>query len=207
MSDPARVDSIEAIAAFRTALCLFGEKVRAGLLEADAEIQRAAMWLRQDMTGYWSAQLAKRGEALARAKLELTRKKLQKTPLGGRQSGVDEEKALAVAQRRFEEAERKQAAVRRWIRQLDQEVFNYRGGVRALNQAAESDIPRALAELDRILDRLDAYVSLKPAVSEPPAGSAASGGMARPGEPDQTGDHADGTSRDGVSGDAREDRT
>ncbi len=207
MSDPARVDSIEAVAAFRTALCLFGDRVRAGLLEADAEIQRAAMWLRQDMAGYWSAQLEKRREALARAKLELTRKKLQKTPLGGRQSTVDEEKALAAAQRRYEEAERKRAAVHRWTRRLDEENFNYRGGVRALTQAAESDIPRALAELDRVLDRLDAYVALKPAASGPPATSAATGGMARPGEPGRPDDDPGDVPSDGGTGAPGEERT
>ncbi len=160
MSDFARVDSVRALKEFRVSLCKFAERARTGLDEADSAIHRTRVWLTQEQHVYWKGQIPKRGEAVTRAKLELTRKTVHKTPLGGKYSVVEERKALAVAKRRLEEAEQKFANVRRWIRQLEHEVFAYKGPVRGVERSIEHDVPAGVARLDNMIEALEAYAAV-----------------------------------------------
>ena len=162
MSRFARVDSIDSLQDFRVALCKFTELAKNGLNEAEAEIQRAEIWVKQDQATYWKAQVRRRREEVTRAKIALKRVKESKSPLGGRYSGVDEAKALKRALQRSEEAERKLANVHRWSRQLEKEAFGYKGLAQALGQAVELDVPVALAHLDKMIDALSSYVALTP---------------------------------------------
>jgi hypothetical protein len=145
MSGWARVESIESLKEFRVSLCKFAETVELGLSEADADIRRTAAWLKQDQLGYWKGQVFKRGERVTQAKLALKRKQHQKTPLGGRYSCVDEEKALALAKQRLAEAEQKLANVRRWTRRLEREASLYKGQVQGLSFGVERDVPEGEA--------------------------------------------------------------
>jgi len=162
MRDFARVDSIDALRDFRVSLCLFADAIKVGLDEAESELDRTAIWLKQDQFSHWKRQVRKCEELVTRAKIELNRKQQQKTPLGGRYSCVDEKKALAAAKRRFEEAEKKLANVRRWVRQLEHERFTYKGVAQGLFQAVEADVPNALAQLDNMIASLESYASAGP---------------------------------------------
>jgi len=159
MRDFARVDSIDALKDFRVSLCKFADAIKVGLDEAESEIDRTAIWLKQDQYIHWKRQVRKYQELLTRARIELNRKQQQKTPLGGRYSCVDEKKALAAAKRRFEEAEQKFANVRRWTRQLEQETFAYKGVAQGLIQVVDADVPNALAQLDNMIAALESYAS------------------------------------------------
>lgn len=174
MAERARVESVEALKKFRAALCKFAESVDSGLGEAEAEIQRTAHWLTHEQRNYWKRQLERRSEVYARAKGALNRKKMEKTPLGGRYSCVDEEKALAAAARRLEEAKQKQANVQRWSRVLDEESFTYRASTQGLSQATVVEIPTALAQLDNMVAAIEAYaVSTAPSEQRSTAPTAA----------------------------------
>lgn len=189
MARNARVESIEGLRKFRVALCKFAETVRAGLDETEAEVQRTSFWLKQEQYNYWKGQAAKRAELYARAKSELTRKKGQKTPLGGRYSCVEEEKALAAAERKLAEAKQKLANVQRWNRQLDDERYSTQGVILGMSQATEVDIPVALAQLDNMITALEAYATAGPpsaqrsvaatAAAATPASEAGAASMAR----------------------------
>lgn len=159
MSEHVRVESVEALQKFRSSLCKFAEIVTVGLDEAEADIRRTSFWITQEQHKYWKRQAEKRAELYARAKSDLNRKKMQKTSLGERCSYVDELKALAMAERRLEEARTKQANVRRWSRLLDQESFAYKGVALGMSQAVEVDVPNALAQLDNMVAALEAYAS------------------------------------------------
>jgi len=168
MSEFARVDSIELLKEFRAALFEFAEAVNVGLVEAETEIQRTAEWIKHEQSKYWKNQLYKRTELLTRAKITLKTKEQQKTPLGGRYSCVDEKKELAKAQRLLEEAEQKLNNVKRWETKLDEEAFNYKAVTQPLGQAVSSDIPRAVAQMDQIIDSLESYTSLTAPSMQPP---------------------------------------
>jgi len=162
MRDYAKVDSIDALKDLRVSLCKFADAIKAALEEAEGEIDRTAIWLKQDQNSYWKGQVRKYQELVTRAKIELNRKLHEKTPLGGRYSCVDEKKALAAAQRRCDEAELKLANVHRWARQLDQEAFTYKGVAQGLLQMVEADLPHALAQLDNMITALESYATSGP---------------------------------------------
>lgn len=161
MSDQVKVDSVDAIRIFRTNLCKLSDTIRLGIEEANADIQKTLIWLRQEQTSYWKAQVRKRAELVNRAKIDLMRKQTEYAQLGARNSCVDEKKALAAAKRNLEHAEEKLQNVRRWTRQLDQESYNYRGAMQALAQSVESDVPRFLTHLDNMVTSLESYAAVE----------------------------------------------
>jgi hypothetical protein len=184
MSQAARVESIEKLKDLRVALVVFMDSARTGLLEAEAEIQRADMWLKNDQLRYWKSQIMSRREMVTRAKIALSQKKLTHTPLGGHYSCVDEEKALQLARRRLEEAETKVANVQKWGRRLDEEVFEYKGQVQSLSRTIESDLPAAVNQLDRMTEALESYATLQAAGLADLDTAAAAPSVARGGELD-----------------------
>ncbi|MBI4582393.1 MAG: hypothetical protein HY718_22045 [Planctomycetes bacterium] len=178
-------------------MCKFVELARSALGEAEADLQRHASWLSDDRQRHWKGELVRRTEAMRQAKMALLEKKLQKTSTGGRPSCVDEEKALAAATRRLEEAQQKGENTRRWIRQLDEKVFQYKGLIQSLNHALDVDAVNILGLLDRMMAALEAYVALAPppGVEElPEPGPEAS--MARPPADDRITDEDDKDAED-----------
>jgi hypothetical protein len=144
---------------FRAALCKFAQSVAVGLDESDAETRRTTAWLAQEQQDYWKRQLARRTELCTRARSAVVQKRTQVTALGGKPSAVDEEKALAAAERALEEARGKQISVRRWMRVLDQEGYSYQAVAQGLRIALQTDVPRALAQLDQMVAALEAYTA------------------------------------------------
>ena len=184
MSQAARVESIEKLKDLRVALCLLAETGRTGLLEADSEIQRVNLWLKNEQVRHWKSQIMSRSEMVSRARIALSQKKLTKTPLGGHYSCVDEEKALQLARRRLEEAETKLANVQKWNRRLDEEVFEYKGQVQALGRMVDSELPVAIAQLDRMIESLESYMAVESAGGADVDLHAALAGAARLSQPD-----------------------
>ena len=174
MSQFARVDSFQALQDFKASLHTFAEVVRVALDEAEGEIRRTIIWLKQDQHSYWKGQVRKRTELVARAKAALQQKRMQGTALGGKASDVEERKALAAAVRQLEEAERKLANVRRWVRQLEIETFNFKGTVQGLEHAVEAGVPKSTGQLDAMIQALDSYAALVPPSMEQPDGLAKS---------------------------------
>ena len=159
MGERARIESVDALLRFRANLCQFAEKVRIALDEAEAEIQRTIVWVKQQQHNHWKRQGEKRAELCTRAKSALKRKQLEKTALGGKFSYIEEEKALLAAQRNLDEAREKFANVRRWSRLLDEESFTYKSVSQGMSQAVEVEVPVALAHLDNMIAALEAYAT------------------------------------------------
>ena len=172
MVDFARVDSIDALRALRAALAQFVDEIGSALAEASTEIQRMGMWLRQEQQGHWKLQGRKRAELLSRAKLALMQKQQMRSPSGAVPSCVDEKKALTKAKRLHEEALEKMRNVRRWMRDLDDEAFDFKGQMQGVRQAIEVEVPRAMAALERMTQALQDYADLKPLMTDPQAGDA-----------------------------------
>lgn len=157
MARRARVQSIEALRTFRTALIKFAETVSSALDEADGDVRRTQDWLKPDRAGHWGREIRKRHETLTHARSALQRKKNMSTALGDAPSAVEEEIAYNHAKRRVEEAEAKLQAVRRWSQKLDREARNFQAPVRNLGITLQTDIPRALAALDHMIAALEQY--------------------------------------------------
>ena len=168
MSDYASIQSIDCLRDLRTAIARFIDSVGSALLAADAEIDRTADWLRRDRPAHWKAQLRKREEAVTRARLDLNRRRSMPTATGAKRSTVDEEKELSRRRRLLEEAEQKMLAVKRWDQQFAKGFTQYRSGVREILALVDTDLPAAMAELQRLLIALERYVALKPPSADRP---------------------------------------
>ena len=162
----ARIENIEALKAFKLALWKFAETVNVALADAEAEASGTLRWLETEQRTYWQNAERKSQELVARAAEALRHKKIFKDSSGRTPSAVDEEKALAKAKRMLEHAEEKLEHVRRHTPRLTREILLYKGQVQRLSTFVGGEIPAAAAKLDKIIEQLDAYVSLEPAEAD-----------------------------------------
>jgi hypothetical protein len=176
MSETARIDSIAELRTFRVALVKFAEACNVALGDSESDMQRTLQWLDRDQVSYWNNQLAKRAETVARCKEAVRMKKLFKSPTGSQQSAVEEEKALRIAIRNYEEAEQKIVACKQWSKRLQKEIMMYKGGVTRFTSVLGGDIPRALAMLDAMATSLEEYASLSAGAGGAAAAAATTGG-------------------------------
>lgn len=170
----ARVESVDAIKAFRRAWLKFAEAANVALTEAEADAVGTARWLESEQRTYWQNNLRKTTELVSKCEEAVRHKKIFKDSSGRTPSAVDEEKALAKARRMKEIAEEKVEAVRRYTPRLKREIMLYKGQVQRLATFLAADIPTAAAKLDKITQTLEAYLGLQA------EGAAAAGGMAQP---------------------------
>ena len=105
-------------------------------------------------------QIRKRHEFVNRCKDAVRQKKLFKDSTGRTQSAVDEEKMLQKAQRALVEGEEKLAHTKRHSIKMQREMHMYKGAVQAFGTCVASDIPNAIATLDRMIHKLEEYVAL-----------------------------------------------
>ncbi len=176
MSETARIDSIADLRGFRVALIKFADACNVALGDAEADMQRTLQWLDRDQTSYWNNQLAKRAEIVGRCKEAVRMKKLFKSQTGGQQSAVEEEKALRIAIRNYEEAEQKIIACKQWSKRLQKEIMMYKGGVTRFASVLGGDIPRALAALDAMASSLEEYAMLSAGAGGAGAAAGTTGG-------------------------------
>lgn len=177
MAEKARVHAIDALTRFRPALVNFVDECRTALMSAESDSGRAISRIRSDRYPYWKKQIRVRQDELNRAKTELAMKQAMREPDEAR-STVDERKAVEKARRRVAEAEEKTRTCQRWIRELEREQTKFQAQVSALRRVLDLDMPRAIAELDRMATALEGYTKLrgpKPA-ARPRGGSAAKPG-------------------------------
>lgn len=168
MSNTARVDSIDTLKVFRVALIKFGEEANSALASAESEMQRVVGWLERDQVSFWQFQIRKRQEGLERAQEALRMKKLFPDASGRFPTPVDEEKAVRKWKAAVEEAQTKLTNCKKYSRVLQREIMNYKGGVQRFSGWVQSEVPSAVARLDRMVDKLQAYVSLSmPSTSSP----------------------------------------
>lgn len=168
MSESARVNSIEAVRDFRIGLTSFCEDVRQALATVDMEARRVLDWIARDQQGYWTRMVRQCQEEVTQAKADLFRRQLSK--MSGDNPDVTEQRdALRRAQARLEHAEEKIEKCRRWERQLQRPLEEYRAPAMHLGSMVEGDPPRIVTVLDRVLDSLDSYLAAMPppSVSRP----------------------------------------
>ena len=166
MPEGARVDSFETLRAFKVALWKFQDAARIALGDAESDATRTLMWVENEQDAYWQGQIRKAEQTVVRCKEAVRMKKVFKDSAGREQSAVDEEKALKIAMQKLAAAQAKHALVKRWTRQLQKEIELYKGGVQRFSTSVFSDIPTAAAHLEALAAKLDAYLSVQPAVAD-----------------------------------------
>jgi hypothetical protein len=171
VSESANVSAIDAVQDWKEAVCVFRTEAIEALGAVEMEIRRAFDWV-TEQTRFWQTELRRREEAVLVAKNELVRKKMMPI-IGKNPDTTEEEKRLRKAKLRLEEAEAKVEKTQKMNLLLRREVDEYEGPGRALGHLLDSDVPNAVALLERKLDALDAYTSLstprEPKPAAPPA--------------------------------------
>jgi hypothetical protein len=162
----ARVESVEAITAFRRAWLKFAEVASVALTEAEADAVETLRWLETEQRTYWANQVRKTTDLVSRCEEALRHKRIFKDASGRTPSAADEEKALAKAKRMKEIAEEKLENVRRYVPRLGREIALYKGQAQRLATFVAADIPTAAGKLDKIVQTLEAYTALQAADAE-----------------------------------------
>lgn len=156
MSQSARVTSIEALEKFRTSLGEVELALRNILVELNLEYRRVAEWIEQTMPAYWPAQARKASDRLTEALHELER---CQTRIGSDEapSCYEQKKAVERARRRLRLCEEKTRIVRKWKIKLAQEATESQGNIGGIANYLDADIPRALVELEQMVQALRRY--------------------------------------------------
>ncbi len=161
MAERARVESIDSLRDFRIALVEFADSVQRILEGVESENRKVRDWLEHEQPRYWKRQIQVWNQRLGEARSALHRKNLQRSD--GFIPDVSQEKeALRIAKNRLEESEQKLASIRRWVPQLQHALSDYHGNTRGLNDFSSNGVERMLAMLDKMIESLEAYVSLAP---------------------------------------------
>jgi hypothetical protein len=147
-------------------------------------------WLERDQVSYWQMQIRKRQEGLERAQEALRMKKLFPDASGRFPTPIEEEKAVRKWKSALEEAQEKLANCKKYSRVLQREIMNYKGGVQRFSTWVQAEVPIAVARLDRMVGKLEAYVALNATPASLPVREASvsafgpteapAGSMARP---------------------------
>jgi hypothetical protein len=156
----ARVDNIDPIKDFRVYLTKFQEAAGQALGDADSDVQRTQTWLEGEQQTFWTGQIRKRKEILARAEDAFRQKRLYKDASGSMASAVEEQKAVLVAKKNLAEAEQKLVNVKKWNQRLQKELVLYRGGVARFNNDVSAGIPAAIANLAGTIENLEKYMDI-----------------------------------------------
>jgi len=178
MSSQASVHSIDALKDLRVALALYGDDTLGALGAVEAEVRRTLRWLQEERPVYWHEQIKRRREQVATARAEVFKRNLQKRP--DYTPPMSEQKEnLRKAEASLQEAEKRLAMVKKWQPLIKQAVLEYHGSIQRLKDLAAGDVPRAVNVLSRMIDSLEAYLSvaapsgLGPEAAASPAGAAA----------------------------------
>src|SRR5262245_33974324 len=167
MNNAADVRSIDALRDMHASVCKFRTDAQDGLASGELSIRRAHDYLTEKLH-FWQAAIRKCEDEVFQAKQEL--KQRQYVGFDGRVPDTTvQEENLKRAQGRLRYAQEKVETVRRWMTKLPNMVSEvYEGPARHLAATLESELPRALALLERRIMALEAYTTLTAPASPAP---------------------------------------
>jgi hypothetical protein len=156
MPQRAQVTSVEAIEAFRASLIVYLTKARAALDEIDSEKQRTRSWLQNDQRSYWEREYQRRHRVWEEAQQQLFSAKIANL----RSETAAQVMAVERARRLLREAEEKRAVVKRWSREFDNLVDPLARQLDQLETFLTTDLTKANAQLNGVLQALEAYANV-----------------------------------------------
>jgi hypothetical protein len=162
MGQRAKVTSLDAVDDFAAALRSFRHDGTRILESLQLGIHRAVQWIQQDQRQYWKQQLRRSDQKVQEAKLALERCLIFRGGDDSRGACIEEKRALERAKRRHQLCRDKLEIVRRWSRDVERAVLEYKAEVGELRQWLETDAARSVGLLDRISRTLQEYVAAEP---------------------------------------------
>ena len=156
MSEQAKVTSTEDLRRFKFSLNQFDSDARDAITNLKLELRRALEWIEQDRARYWPREVHRASDAVAIARHDLDRCEMALRKEDKR-SCYEQKLALDRAKRRLRLAEEKVRAVRRWRVEMQRQADQFEGRLAKLGNYLDSDLPRAIASLERMIAALDKY--------------------------------------------------
>jgi hypothetical protein len=170
MNRAAKITSTDAVRMFKAGLQEYEGQVRDTLAQLTLDLRRALDWVDHDRPHYWTRQCHAASDAMAEARRALERAELSIRPEDKR-SCYEQKLAFEQAKRRLHLAEQKLRATRRWRLALHQQADAFLGHLGRLTNYVDTDLPRALATLERLAQALDKYTAHGGASAAGPAAS------------------------------------
>ncbi len=163
------------------AVDVFRAEAISALEGLDMDLRRALEWIHVDRREHWNGEVRRGWDRITQARIQLQQARTMRRVGDHEPACPDEKKALGRAQRRLETAQQKVESVRRCARAIDEAVNDYRGARTPLAAWLESEAPKAIAVLHRMMDQLETYVAMQgPSgadIASPALPSAAGGDM------------------------------
>jgi len=156
----ARLTRIDAVRDMYAAVDAFRIEASAALEGLDMELHRALDWIHHDRYDHWNQEVRRGWEKITEARIQLQQATTARRIGEHAPACIDEKRALARAKQRLETAQEKVEAVRHCMRAIDHAVDEFRGARTPLASWLESEIPKALAALRRMMDNLEDYLAL-----------------------------------------------
>ena len=153
----ASVLSIDSLRRLKVALAAFSHEVQETIVMLDIEARRPLEWIEHDRTPYWPRELRKASDRVSEARLALQRCELSAVS-DERRSCYEERLELERAKRRLRLCEEKIPTVQRWRNKLRKETEEFQVQLARMSNYLETDVPRALAALERMAAALEQYV-------------------------------------------------
>ncbi len=156
MNSSAKVTSLDAMRDLRAALVKFEGNARDALTALELEVRRATSWIEEDRRRYWTAQVKLASENLAQARNALERCQLK---YGSEEapSCYEQKKAYERAKRRLRYSEEQVRAVKQWTIAIRHELTTFQGQMARVGVALDTELPRALQALAKMLAALEQY--------------------------------------------------
>jgi len=154
---PANIQSPDIIKMFRADFIKFTEECRRTIEDIQRDVSKTQHWIEREQLPYWKREINRRHEIVQRCKSEYAQARAESGPMG-RNSGIDQKKALDKAIRMLEEAEQKTRTCKSWLMNIEQKAAKTLGPVTALSSLVYGLGPKAVNSLDSMLDKLDDYL-------------------------------------------------
>jgi hypothetical protein len=161
MSPAARVTSIDVIPLLATSLQKFRCEAAQAVDDIVNEVRRALEWVHHDRKDYWNHEYRRSQDMYNQAKVNLQQAMTMRKVGDRPPSCIDEKRALDRAKRRMELAAQKVQAVRHWEGALDRAADDLRRARTQFDTWLDTDMARAVANLNEMAESLVAYISMK----------------------------------------------
>jgi hypothetical protein len=175
----AKVQSIPELDAFRASLLVYLEKADRILDDVRHQVVNTRTWLQTDRQLHWKNEVRRRTRALEQAEQELLTARL-----GGHEGAIqDRRMAVQRARRTVDEAQERQARVRRWLHRYEADVESKLRPVLRLRQVVGYDLQAGVRFLEGAASTLAEYAGM---LEKPPGADATSGQPGSGGTSDAT---------------------
>jgi hypothetical protein len=156
----ANVRSIEAVRDFRIALLMFQQNVSDALMTMQEQVYSALEWMENDRPRHWHQQELKAFDQVSESRIALESARMRKSMDDYRPSLIEEKQALKDAKDHLAFCQEKVRLVKAMCIKVRHEADEFRGRMSQLERLIETDLPKMIALLERMLTALESYAEV-----------------------------------------------